>query len=552
MAHNSPKEHPFPKNRKTLQIRSNPNRDFSALTKSWNGCILNFCKGVSEMVSPSSRNIDVSILHPVFRDKVLKLKGQLQVGNHPFELFESCRSPERQSWLYAQGRTRSGSIVTRARAFESYHQYGLAVDMVLKINGNWSWDTSGANAAHWKALHAIADDCGLEPLSFELPHLQMKGLQIAALKRGEYPAFGDDDWAENLAAMILDWKGGGAPPPPSVPDRPTLTQVAGELSAEPAVEQKSEDDDTINRSATPQADSRANTMATQSAFEAIQSMIDKWEGGYVDHPSDPGGATNMGITLATLARWRGHPVTKSDVKSLTRQEQRQIMKSYYYNVISGDSLAPGVAAVTYNAAILHGPKRAATFLQSAIARFDPSIEIDGAIGPATAAAARLVPIASLVNIFIEVELSFLRGLSTWPVFGKGWENRLVDIRNFALGLDQQLGSQTVGPTPEEGNLLPSPNIIPSPPAGQPKGMVGIDNILGETIGNALSGKKTAIGGIGTLATFLVPVLGKALNVDTAQIDQIVQFLQPLSVALLSWGVGGKIDKMFGGLFGTRL
>lgn len=511
------------------------------------------------MNSPSSRISNLALLHPIFRDKVQKVIAQLAVGNHPFEPFETYRTPERQNWLFAQGRTRPGGKVTNAQAWGSYHQYGLAVDFVLKLGGNWSWDTTGTNAAHWKALHAIAEEFGLEPLSFELPHLQLKGQNVAALKAGDYPAFGDDDWAENFAAAIQDWNGGGAPPPPVLQGRPAIAASDPVLTSPQLSLPASEPEDDLQRSAIPSADSGVSAMSTQSSFEVIQSMIDKWEGGYVDHPSDPGGATNMGITLATLSRWRGRAVTKAEVKALTRTEQRQIMKAYYYNVISGDLLDPPVCAVTYNAAILHGPGRAAKFLQSVIAASDPTVKIDGAIGPATLAAARALPSAQLVDGFIATELAYLKGLSHWPTFGRGWENRLNDIRTFAHGLEPTVGTPMFDlPSLEvdrTGSVTGAGSVIDTGtgtgPIQQPNGVLGLDNLLGQTIGNALSGKKTAIGGIGTLLAILGPTLGKAFNIDTAQFNQIVDVIQPLSVAMLSWGVGAKIDKLFGGILRLR-
>lgn len=59
-------------------------------------------------------------------------------------------------------------------------------------------------------------------------------------------------------------------------------------------------------------------------FAACMAEIFAHEGGYVDHPKDPGGATNMGITIGTLREWRGGPVTKDDVRSMTKREAKTI------------------------------------------------------------------------------------------------------------------------------------------------------------------------------------------------------------------------------------
>ena len=70
----------------------------------------------------------------------------------------------------------------------------------------------------------------------------------------------------------------------------------------------------------------------------IQNWILASEGGYVDHPSDPGGATNMGITHRTLAAWRGKPVTKQDVRNLTRVEALEIYKAQYWRTSGADRM----------------------------------------------------------------------------------------------------------------------------------------------------------------------------------------------------------------------
>jgi peptidoglycan L-alanyl-D-glutamate endopeptidase CwlK len=121
-------------------------------------------------------------------------------------LFEGYRSPRRQQLLYAQGRTLPGPVVTRALPWKSYHQYGLAADFVLFENGQWSWDTSGAKAAWWKRLTGIGRELGLEPLSFEMPHLQLAGLKIEDLAIGRYPAGGDATWKTALDSALASNK----------------------------------------------------------------------------------------------------------------------------------------------------------------------------------------------------------------------------------------------------------------------------------------------------------------------------------------------------------
>ncbi|MDO9414573.1 glycosyl hydrolase 108 family protein [Pararhizobium sp.] len=509
------------------------------------------------MASPTSRQTDTESLHPAIREAVAGILADLAAGGHPFEIFEAFRSPERQAYLYAQGRSAKGKIVTKAPPWSSYHQYGLAVDFVLKINGKWDWTTSGKYAAHWKALHRIGRQHGLEPLSWEMPHLQLSGLAIEDLRKGEYPEFGDDSWAETLAMAIAGWTGSSrAPPPPTIfPTRPPL--APGHLELEetfiPSVPSQGTlagtESGELDRPAVPSPNTEQSSMAAAGKFERIQAYIDKWEGGYVDHPADPGGATNMGITQATLARWRGREVSKSEVKALSRTEQRQIMKALYYDVINADDLPAPLAAVTYNAAILHGTGKAARFLQTVLKKYRPEVEIDGAIGQQTTGAAAAVPAAQVASDFIATELAYLQTLSHWPVFGKGWTSRLVDVRNFAVRLDAGIAPPPVDEQDEPeigwtgGSTTFPPAPPPVPPLPVPPGNLPITNMLGTAIGKLLNGKKTAIGVLSLLGLTIFPELGKVLPFDTSGTEPLADLLKPIAGALTAWGFSSKIEKL---------
>jgi peptidoglycan L-alanyl-D-glutamate endopeptidase CwlK len=157
----------------------------------------------------------------------------LESENLPFRPFEGFRTPERQDWLYQQGRSRPGAIVTKARAWESYHQYGLAVDMVLHIDGAWSWDVAGSRLAQWNRMISLAQAQGLEPLTWELPHLQLAGLRLADLRAGAVPEGGDSSWWDAIHTAVREWAGEPAnpafPPPrgPVGPSRSTRARPAG-------------------------------------------------------------------------------------------------------------------------------------------------------------------------------------------------------------------------------------------------------------------------------------------------------------------------------------
>lgn len=167
------------------------------------------------------------------------------------------------------------------------------------------------------------------------------------------------------------------------------------------------------------------TPAAQAAIDAVLAH----EGGYVDHPADPGGATNRGITIAVLAEYRGKPVTKDDVRALTEAEARAIYRARYWTPIRGDDLHPAVAYVTMDAAVNSGVSRAARWLQQAV-----GVAADGAIGPRTIDAAAKADPAHVVETCCAERLAFLQSLKTWPMFGRGWERRVREVESEALRL----------------------------------------------------------------------------------------------------------------------
>lgn len=153
------------------------------------------------------------------------------------------------------------------------------------------------------------------------------------------------------------------------------------------------------------------------------------EGGYVNHPADPGGATNKGVTQKVYDAWRdkqGKP--RQSVRSIVDAEVHAIYRRDYWDAIKGDDLPAGVDYCVFDFAVNSGINRAAKYLQAAV-----GVAQDGAIGPATIAAAKAQDAATLVNAICDRRMAFLRGLGTFATFGKGWTRRVTEVRALALG-----------------------------------------------------------------------------------------------------------------------
>lgn len=161
-------------------------------------------------------------------------------------------------------------------------------------------------------------------------------------------------------------------------------------------------------------------------FPPVMDEIFKHEGGYVDHPRDPGGATNMGITHKTLAAWRrvSH-VSKIEVKRLTKSEARDIYRDRYWNKVHGDALPYGFDLVAMDGAVNSGPRRGAKWLQRGV-----GARADGVIGPKTIEAARRSD-AQGIERACDARMGFLRGLRHWDAFGRGWSRRVASVEAVA-------------------------------------------------------------------------------------------------------------------------
>ena len=167
-------------------------------------------------------------------------------------------------------------------------------------------------------------------------------------------------------------------------------------------------------------------MAAETFDRALALVLDL-EGGFIDHPSDPGGATNLGITRATLAKARGLPVSVGDVRALTRAEAGTIYRRLYWDIVKADELPPGLDLAIFDFAVNSGPARAVRALQTVVGATE-----DGRIGPETLAAAHAAEPSDAIRAVTRERLRFLRDLSTWPVFGRGWTSRTTRVEAAAL------------------------------------------------------------------------------------------------------------------------
>src|ERR1700757_567135 len=132
------------------------------------------------------------------------------------------------------------------------------------------------------------------------------------------------------------------------------------------------------------------------AFADCLAFTLREEGGYVDDPADPGGATNMGITLATYREWSDDPAFgPTQVEDMTERTARAIYQSLYWNPLRADALPIGVNLSVFDMGVNAGIWSSARLLQQALGFTGD--EVDGSIGPETLAAVGGFDARILVN-----------------------------------------------------------------------------------------------------------------------------------------------------------
>lgn len=159
-------------------------------------------------------------------------------------------------------------------------------------------------------------------------------------------------------------------------------------------------------------------------FDTAFDRVIGHEGGYSDHPDDPGGQTMWGVTIA-VARANGYAGAMRD---MPREVAKGIYRSQYWDKVQADSMPFAVAFQVFDAAVNHGTGQAAKFLQRAAGVAD-----DGIIGPKTLAAVAARGAAALLLLFNAEREQFYTDLKTWPSFGKGWSRRVVANLRYAAG-----------------------------------------------------------------------------------------------------------------------
>ena len=172
-------------------------------------------------------------------------------------------------------------------------------------------------------------------------------------------------------------------------------------------------------------------------YDKSLDCILKSEGGFTDDPRDPGnklsdgraGCTNMGVTQAAWEEFVGHKVSTADMKALTKEQVKKFYKVRYWDRVQSDALPVGLDYLAASFAINAGPGTSAKLIQKCINAIP-----DGVIGPRTLQAIAGIDKKELIEKFSQAKTEYYKGLKLFPVYGKGWLNRVNEEQAIAFAM----------------------------------------------------------------------------------------------------------------------
>jgi len=157
-------------------------------------------------------------------------------------------------------------------------------------------------------------------------------------------------------------------------------------------------------------------------FDPALRLLLRHEGGFVNHPKDPGGMTNLGVTKAVWDAHTGKDASEADMRALTPEAVQPVYKARYWDAIQGDALPYGLDYCMFDCAVNSSPGRAIKLLQYVL-----YTKVDGVLGKHTLAALQRADLTGMIEDYSQKRLDFLKSLPTWTTFAKGWGQRVSEV-----------------------------------------------------------------------------------------------------------------------------
>lgn len=166
-------------------------------------------------------------------------------------------------------------------------------------------------------------------------------------------------------------------------------------------------------------------------YEKCLETILHHEGGYVNHPADPGGMTNLGVTKRVYEEWVGREVDEAEMRALTPEDVAPLYKKNYWDKVFGDELPEGLDLCMFDFAVNAGKSRSVKFIQNVVGTV-----ADGGMGPNTMKKINEYVdtngIEQTIKEFQKERQNYYQLLDTFETFGRGWTRRVDETTNLAL------------------------------------------------------------------------------------------------------------------------
>jgi len=278
-----------------------------------------------------------------------------------------------------------------------------------------------------------------------------------------------------------------------------------------------------------EGEARPASAETAPIFERALAHVLAMEGGFSDDRYDPGGPTNLGITLAVFAAWRGAAVGADnrdalirDLKALDVAAVRPIYRSRYWDPAGCDALAPSLALMHFDAAVNQGVGAANRILQEAV-----RAGVDGEIGPETRAAVAAMPLLEALDRYAAIRERRYRALPHFWRFGRGWLRRVAETRALARRIADETSNQQQGDTDMTSTST--------------------DETAGKWWGHSITIWGTIITVISTVLPALAPVTGVDISGDLVQSagEQVVETIQAVGA------LAGTLMTIYGRIRATQ-
>jgi lysozyme family protein len=168
----------------------------------------------------------------------------------------------------------------------------------------------------------------------------------------------------------------------------------------------------------------------QKNYEESFKFVLKLEGGYINHPQDPGGPTNYGVTKKSWEDYKNKKVSIEGIKSLKESDVIKFYRDKYWDVCKCDYLPSGVDFCVFDYSVNSGPKKAIKSLQKSL-----GLIADGIIGKNTLfEIENIKDKKSIILMICEERKGFLKSLKEFSIFGKGWLSRVAKVQLKSKGM----------------------------------------------------------------------------------------------------------------------